>query len=145
LVQIYKYLELNNILANGFFSRVVNPQMTVFVIFCCSTSIFGMLTTSGVVPWYIYGVFPALQAIGTMVTVFVYGEFAKVHSESEWILTQLDKNVAKVHLPGTSRQVRACQVLKIRNWTFQHFTLNTPKRLVMEIINFVLLMLTELT
>ena len=143
LVKVYKYLELNNIVSNGYFSRIVCPQLTFLVIFTLSTSIYGMLTLAGIVPWFIYLVFPALIMFGSLCIIFAYVEFSELNSVSKWILAQFKRNLRENESCG-AREIKSCQSLKIKNFNFQHITLGTPKRMTEEIINYVLLMLAKL-
>ena len=143
LVKIYKYLELNNIVSNGYFSRIIYPHITFFLILSCTTSIYGMLTLARIVPWFIYIIFPGLVMLDALAIIFVYAEFSSVNSESEWILAQFRRNLRE-HETCRAREIKSCQPLKIKDSNFHHFTLNTPKRMTEEIINYVLLMLAEL-
>jgi len=143
LVKIYKYLQLNNIVSNGYFSRNFCPQATFFIIFFCSTSIYGMLTLAGIVPWFIYIIFAGLILLGSLAIIFVWAEFSQLNSESVWILAQFKRNLREQET-CRAREMKSCQSLKIKNFSFHHFTLETPKTMTEEIINYVLLMLGQL-
>ena len=105
--------------------------------------LFDRLVAYHAVPLHIYLVFPILVGCTFTMILFVYKELADVETESKAVLEMVGK-MKFSFMVSERNELKSCRVLTMQNSIFGSTSWETAGSMIEEIINYVLLMLTEI-